>query len=92
VGSAEMVEPVFHLRYLMAYCLRKDSWSVMKCDLCKLDDRLEAAQLCAVCSEALARVVWAQLRIEAEKAVEAVGMHAQTTGIDVDDYRKAFGG
>jgi hypothetical protein len=63
----------------------------MKCNLCKLDDRLEAAQLCAVCAEAIARVAWAQLRIEAAKAV-AVVEHAQFTGIGADEYRKAFGG
>jgi hypothetical protein len=63
----------------------------MKCDLCKLDDRLEAAQLCAVCSEALARVAWAQIRIEAEKAAELIKAVPQQAGVDADEYRKAFG-
>jgi hypothetical protein len=64
----------------------------MKCDLCKLDDRLEAAQLCAVCSDAIARVVWAQLRIEAAEAAVVSKPPTQFTGIDVDEYRRAFGG
>jgi len=65
---------------------------LMKCDLCKLDDRLEAAQLCAVCSDAIARVVWAQLRIEAEKAAELIKAVPLQAGVDADEYRKAFGG
>jgi hypothetical protein len=64
----------------------------MKCDLCKLDDRLESAQLCAVCSEALARVAWAQLRIEVEKAAELTKAIPLQVGVDADEYRKAFGG
>jgi hypothetical protein len=87
-----MVEPVFLLRYPKASCLRKGFLVfVMKCDLCNLDDRLVSARLCAVCAEALARVAWAQLRIEAAEAVAVVG-HAQSSGIGVDEYRKAFGG
>jgi hypothetical protein len=65
---------------------------VMKCDLCKLDDSLETAQLCTVCSEALARVAWAQLRIEAENAAELTKATPLHTGVDADEYRKAFGG
>ena len=64
----------------------------MKCDLCKLDDRLETAQLCAVCSEAIARAAWAHLRIKAEKAVELAKVISLQAGVNVDEYRKAFGG
>jgi hypothetical protein len=64
----------------------------MKCDLCKLDDRLDAAQLCAVCSEALARVAWAQLRIEAENSVKLTKSIQLQAGVDAEEYRKAFGG
>jgi hypothetical protein len=64
----------------------------MKCDLCILDNRLEAAQLCAVCSEALVRVAWAQLRIEVEKSARLTKTIPLQTGVDADEYRKAFGG
>jgi hypothetical protein len=64
----------------------------MKCDLCKLDDRLVTAQLCAVCSDAIARVAWAHFRIEAEKAAELTKAIPLQTGVDADEYRKAFGG
>lgn len=64
----------------------------MKCDLCELDERLEAAQLCAVCSEALARVAWAQIRMEAGKAAELIKAVPLQAGVDADEYLKAFGG
>jgi hypothetical protein len=64
----------------------------MKCDLCKLDDRLDATQLCAVCSEAIARAAGAQLRIEVEKSIQLTKTIPLHTGVDADEYRKAFGG
>ena len=64
----------------------------MKCDLCNNDERLKASLLCAVCSEAIARVVWAQLRIEAENQAEMTKAVPVQVGVDADEYRRAFGG
>jgi hypothetical protein len=86
-----MVEPVLNLRHPEALCIRRGCFA-MKCDLCNLDNRLVSAQLCAVCSEAIARAAWAQLRIEVEKAAELSKATALPAGMDADEYRKAFGG
>jgi hypothetical protein len=60
----------------------------MKCDLCHRDEAEPGGQLCMVCGEAIARLRWAQARIDAMQ---------QPSPRDKDervapDYRAAFGG
>jgi hypothetical protein len=45
-----------------------------------------------VCFEEIARVEWAQLRIQVEKSAELTKTIPLQTGMNADEHRKAFGG
>lgn len=59
----------------------------MLCDLCRREEAAPPGELCKPCAEAIARVAWAQKRIEAGP-VKPIERAATNT----DEYRKAFGG